>query len=191
MVTPDGMPVARIGQWRGLKDVQRTYGPDLMLNVCRAGLPEGLRHYIYGGTEENNRRLIAVLKEKYPSLVVAGDYAPGMLKLKQKESADVIAQINAVRPDVLWVGLGSPKQDYWMSLHRTELDVPVMVGVGAAFDFIAGIKPQAPRWMQTCCLEWVFRLCCEPKRLWKRYLIGNTYFIFLLIRDGIKTRITR
>ena len=99
------------------------------------------------------------------------------------EGDSVIAQINAANPDILWVGLGSPKQDYWMSIHRERLDVPVMVGVGAAFDFIAGTKLQAPPWVRRIGLEWLFRFCCEPQRLWKRYLIGNTKFIYYLIRD--------
>ena len=186
MVTPDGMPVAWLGKWSGYKDVERTYGPELMLNVCEAGLSKGFRHFIYGGSEAGNRALIAKLQEKFPGIHIAGYYAPGFLSVRQKESADVIRKINDAKPDILWVGLGSSKQDHWMSIHRDELNVPVIVGVGAAFDFIAGIKPQAPKWMRESGLEWLFRLDCEPKRLWKRYLIGNTYFVWLLVWGGIK-----
>jgi N-acetylglucosaminyldiphosphoundecaprenol N-acetyl-beta-D-mannosaminyltransferase len=122
------------------------------------------------------------LKSIASDLKVAGSYSPGILAVKEKEKNEVIQMINEAKPDILWIGLGSPKQDYWMSLHRSLLDVPVMIGVGAAFDFIAGVKKQAPRWMQRCGLEWLFRLCCEPGRLWKRYLLGNPYFVYLLIK---------
>jgi N-acetylglucosaminyldiphosphoundecaprenol N-acetyl-beta-D-mannosaminyltransferase len=98
----------------------------------------------------------------------------------------VIRLINASKADILWIGLGSPKQDFWMAMHRPLLDVPVIVGSGAAFDFLAGTKPQAPRWMQRSGLEWLFRLMCEPKRLWRRYLIGNTLFLGYVIRDFLK-----
>jgi N-acetylglucosaminyldiphosphoundecaprenol N-acetyl-beta-D-mannosaminyltransferase len=104
-----------------------------------------------------------------------------LLKIGEKESKEVIDKINQSSPDVVWVGLGSPKQDYWMSIHRALLDAPVIVGVGAAFD--AGVKKQAPKWMQHSGLEWLFRLGCEPTRLWKRYLIGNVYFLYLLIKN--------
>ena len=108
------------------------------------------------------------------------------MSIGAKESSEVIDEINQANPDVLWVGLGSPKQDYWMSHHRSCLEVPVMVGVGAAFDLFAGTKKQAPRWMRNAGMEWFFRLCCEPKRLWKRYLIGNTQFIFYLIKQKFR-----
>ena len=184
MVTPDGAPVAWLGRWRGHPNVRRTYGPDLMLKICDEGRSNGFRHFFYGATGDVCDRLEHNLKVKLPGVVVAGKIAPARMKTAEMLGADVIKAINAAKPDILWVGLGSPKQDFWMALNRAALDVPVMVGIGAAFDFHAGVKRQAPRWMQACALEWLFRLCCEPRRLWKRYLVGNTLFVYWLIRDA-------
>ncbi len=183
MVTPDGAPVAWLGRLKGNKDVRRTYGPDLMLQVCDQGRPQGFRHFFYGATGPVCDRLEHNLKAKFPGVVVVGKISPAYIDRAEALAADVIREINAAKPDILWVGLGAPKQDFWMSFNRVALDVPVMIGIGAAFDFHAGVKPQAPRWMQAGGLEWLFRLCCEPRRLWKRYLVGNTLFIYWLIMD--------
>ncbi|MEI6437741.1 MAG: WecB/TagA/CpsF family glycosyltransferase [Candidatus Omnitrophota bacterium] len=188
MVTPDGTPVAWLGRSRGFKEVRRTYGPDLMLKVCDEGRPRGLRHFFYGATAEICDKLERNLLDRFPDLIVAGKIAPSYMKVAEPLTAAVINQINTARPDVLWVGLGSPKQDFWMSQNRASLEVPVMVGIGAAFDFHAGVKPQAPRWMQAMALEWLFRLCCEPRRLWKRYLVGNTLFVYWLLKDMVFKR---
>lgn len=186
MVTPDGMPLVWICRLRGKKNIQRTYGPDLMSAFCQLSQAKGYRHYFYGAAPETNTRLIERLKNFFPGIRIVGNFAPSFIGVGELESEDALARINEADPDILWVGLGSPKQDYWMHLHRDKLKVPVMVGVGAAFDFIAGTKPQAPVWMRRSGLEWFFRLCCEPRRLWKRYLIGNTKFICYLIRDMFK-----
>jgi len=188
MTTPDGMPLVWLGKMKGEHEIERTYGPDLMLAVCEKGQEKGYKHYLYGGTESTCSLLKNVLKKKFSNIDIRGHYAPPLRPLHAQEDDGVIEQINKLSPDILWVGLGSPKQDYWMSEHREKLDVPVIVGVGAAFDFIAGVKRQAPRWMQRCSLEWFFRLCSEPRRLWKRYLLGNTRFIYLLIKHTIKSR---
>lgn len=132
-----------------------------------------------------NRLLVENLKRRFPRLLIVGQYAPPFLASEQKEKPEIIDQINASGADVLWVGLGSPKQDFWMAVHRSQINVPVMIGAGAAFDFLAGTKAQAPRWMQKVGLEWVFRLCCEPRRLWRRYLVGNTRFVYLLIKKEL------
>ncbi len=183
MTTPDGMPVVWLGKFKGYKQVSRTYGPDLLDRFCRLGCSRGYSHYFYGGTQKTNQLLEKKLKEKYPEINIVGRYAPPFRKIKEEESFEILEQINTLKPDVLWVGLGSPKQDFWMAQHQKLLDVGVMIGVGAAFDFIAGTKKQAPVWMQKTGLEWLFRLFSEPKRLWKRYLIGNSLFILYLIRN--------
>jgi len=188
MVTPDGMPVVWLGRRKLGTIVERTYGPDLMTLLCRLSEDKGYKHFFYGGSAEASRLLVENLQKRFPKLRIVGQYAPSFLAPKQKEKPDVIAQINAAQADVLWIGLGSPKQDYWMAMHRAELNVPVIVGAGAAFDFLAGTKPQAPRWMQRSGLEWVFRLCCEPRRLWKRYLLGNTRFVYLLLKNKFFNR---
>jgi N-acetylglucosaminyldiphosphoundecaprenol N-acetyl-beta-D-mannosaminyltransferase len=186
MTTPDGMPLVWLGKMRGEKAIARTYGPDLMLNLCNFSQQRGYKHYFYGGTLNTIECLSQRLKMKFPQLNIVGSFAPGLLKSGELEKEEVIAKINDASPDIVWVGLGSPKQDYWMHLHRSRLNAPVIIGIGAAFDFVAGIKPQAPRWMQRSGLEWLFRLMCEPRRLWKRYLLGNTQFIYLLIKESLQ-----
>lgn len=188
MVTPDGMPVVKLAHWKGLVHVQRCYGPDLMELACGLGQKKDIKHYFYGGTPDVLKTLKEKLVSVNPQINIAGMYSPDFLKVGEIEKQEVIDQINTCQPDILWVGLGSPKQDYWMANHRDKFNVPVIIGVGAAFDFIAGIKPQAPSWMQKCCLEWLFRLCSEPKRLWKRYLIGNPRFVFLILKRLIINR---
>ncbi len=188
MTTPDGMPLVWIARLKGSSNIGRTYGPDLMLSVCQKAEKLGYRHFFYGGTESGNKKLISNLKKRFPRIKVAGCYAPPIIDNHTIENKQVLSQINSSSPDILWVGLGSPKQDFWMYNHRSRLDVPVMIGVGAAFDFVAGIKPQAPVWMRHLGLEWLFRLCSEPRRLWRRYLIGNTLFLYLLLRDWNKIR---
>ena len=188
MVTPDGMPVVWLGRKRAGRHVERTYGPDLMNMFCGLSEEKEYKHFFYGGSATANRLLVENLQRRFPRLKIAGQYSPPFLAPRQKERPEVISQINAAAADVLWIGLGSPKQDYWMALHRADLDVPVMIGAGAAFDFLAGTKPQAPRWMQRSGLEWVFRLCSEPRRLWKRYLLGNTRFIYLLLKEKLLNR---
>lgn len=186
MVTPDGMPIVWVARLKGSKQVERVYGPDLMRKVCEEGQGKGYRHYFYGGSEDTLEKLKRKIREQCPKINIAGNYSPSFVKKAELEKQEILDKINESKVDVLWVGLGSPKQDFWMALHRNKLNVPVMIGVGAAFDFLAGTKPQAPRWMQRSGLEWFFRLLCEPKRLWKRYLIGNTKFIFYLITDFFK-----
>ncbi len=191
MATPDGMPLVWLGKWRGCKNIERTYGPDLMQKLCDISQEKGYRHYFYGATADVCKKLEVSLKEKFPKLRIAGTFAPPFRKLTEDELKGVVAEINTACPDILWVGLGSPKQDFWMHELRAQLNVPVMIGVGAAFDFLSGVKRQAPRWMQRTGLEWFFRFCQEPARLWRRYLIGNTKFIYFLARSAImKTKVS-
>ncbi len=180
MVTPDGAPVAWLCRLKGAKQVGRTYGPDLMVSLCQE---TGLKHFFYGGTDEVLLTLAAKLKQQNPSINIVGSHAPAFSPQANIESSVIIDMINTSHADIIWVALGSPKQDFWMYHNRPFLNTPVLVGVGAAFDFISGSKPQAPRWMRQGGLEWLFRLCCEPKRLWRRYLIGNTLFIFYILRN--------
>jgi N-acetylglucosaminyldiphosphoundecaprenol N-acetyl-beta-D-mannosaminyltransferase len=187
MVTPDGMPLVWLARSKGCTDVLRTYGPDLMLEICNYGQSQGLRHFFYGASQEVLEKLQQKLLLSYPQLQVAGSYAPPFSPGVRSEDQAVIDRINGCEPDIIWVGLGSPKQDFWMQRHRPLLNAPVIIGAGAAFDFCSGAKLQAPRWMMACGLEWFFRLCCEPGRLWKRYLVGNSLFLVYLIKDCFGT----
>ncbi len=192
MVTADGMPLVWASHVKGIKDLQRVCGPDLMMKIC-ADSSLSLRHCFYGSTDEVLMMLQKKLQEQNPDIQIVGAYAPSFSTQRQQEDQVFIDQINQVRPDILWVGLGSPKQDYWMHQHRDILDVPVMIGVGAAFDFLAGIKPRAPQWMQRCGLEWLFRLSCEPRRLWRRYLVGNVRFMWEALKamTGMRRKVRR
>lgn len=185
MVTPDGMPVVWLARLKGAREIERTYGPDLMRALCGVK-GQGLRHFLYGATASTLEHLQQRLKEANPSVLIAGAYAPAFKEKAEIESAEVLAMINNAKADILWVALGSPKQDFWMALNRPLLNASVLIGIGAAFDFISGVKPQAPSWMGRVGLEWLFRFCCEPRRLWKRYLVNNTLFIFYCIKDFLK-----
>jgi len=184
LAAPDGMPLVWLGR-RQSRTTGRVYGPDLMLQMCGAGLQRKTRHFFYGATPDVLEDLKANLERKNPGLVVAGTLAPPFRPLTATEETETARMINAARPDIVWVGLGTPKQDFWVAHFRTLLEAPVMVAVGAAFNFHAGHIPQAPRWMMRCGLEWFFRLIVEPRRLWRRYLLGNPRFALLVMRQKI------
>jgi len=178
MTTPDGMAVVWLLKLKGHRHVQRVYGPDLLLATCEHGLIKGYRHYFYGGAPGVVHKLVEKICARYPGLQVAGTMMHPFHSVSVEEDAKIIDQINAAHADIVWVGLGSPKQEIWMHEHLGRLNSPVMVGVGAAFDFLSGNKPQAPLWMQRSGLEWLFRFGNEPKRLWPRY---RQYPKFLLL----------
>ncbi len=185
LVTPDGMPLVWLSRMMGFHDVEQVCGSDLMLSVCGHFTQQGYRHFFYGGTPHALQQLHSQLLKRFPSLQVAGTYAPPFRPLTPAEDEDVIDQINRAKPDIVWVGLGAPKQERWMADHVGRLHAAVLIGVGAAFDFHAGTKKRAPRWMQQCGLEWLFRLTMEPQRLWQRYLINNPWFIWLVLCQAL------
>ncbi len=188
LVVPDGMPLVWLSRLAGKRDVRRVYGPDLMLACCERSDASSHRHFFYGGGEGVPERLAERLRARFPTLRVVGTYSPPFRPLSEQEANEVVRLINHANPDIVWVGLSTPKQERWMSSHRSLLQAPVLIGVGAAFDFHAGLKQQAPRWMQKCGLEWLFRLATEPRRLWRRYLINNPLFVWrvLLQAAGIR-----
>ena len=188
MVTPDGMPVVWLGRAQGYRQVSRTYGPDLLPLLCERGQTRGYRHYFYGGSESTCQRLESNLRHRYPGIRIAGMHSPPFRTLSPGEHQVDLERINAAQADILWVGLGSPKQDFWVAQNRDKLNTPVLIAVGAAFDFQAGTKQQAPAWIRHSGLEWLFRLCHEPRRLWRRYLIGNPRFIFLLAKHCLMNK---
>lgn len=184
LATPDGMPLVWLARWRGFSDVSRVYGPDLMLALCERAARKGYSNYFHGGAYGVAEDLARALASRFPGLAVAGAPSPPFRPAKALEPPDAIEQINAARPDIVWVGLGSPKQVWWVAQHRALLDAPVLIAVGAAFDFHTGRLPQAPRWMQASGLEWAFRLAHEPRRLWRRYLIQNPLFIAFVLMQA-------
>lgn len=177
---PDGMPLVWLLRAKGHPIKDRVYGPDLMLMLCAVAAKRGWRCFLYGGAPEVPEQLRDVLVRRCPGLNIVGTYSPPFRQLSPSEDAQICEMINATKPDIVWVGLGSPKQDIWMYEHRDRLDVSVMHGVGAAFDFLTGRVRQAPRWMMNAGLEWLFRLFQEPKRLWRRYTVTNLKFIYYL-----------
>ncbi len=188
LVTPDGMPLVWISHLSGHPEVDRVYGPDLMLAFCEASESRGYRHFFYGGGEGVADRLASRLCERFPSLVVAGTLRPPFRPLQPDEDDEAVRCINEARPDVIWVGLSTPKQERWMSTHVGRLTAPVLIGVGAAFDFHAGLKRQAPHWIQRSGFEWLFRLGAEPRRLWRRYLANNPRFVVLITMQMLGLR---
>ena len=172
LTTPDGMPLV----WLGPDGTERVYGPDLMLAVCDAGRSGGLRHYLYGGVPGVAAELATRLQTRFPGLEVVGMFTPPFRELNASEAEALRSQIAETRPDVIWVGLSSPKQEKFMARYWRDLDAGVLIGVGAAFDFHSGRVRQAPRWIQRSGFEWLFRLCTEPRRLGPRYLKTNPLF---------------
>jgi N-acetylglucosaminyldiphosphoundecaprenol N-acetyl-beta-D-mannosaminyltransferase len=189
LVVPDGMPLVWLGRRAGFSLARRVYGPELMETFCRQTASYGYRHFFYGGAPKVAEQLASTLKERFSGLEVAGTISPPYRELTQAEDQHIVQQINAARADILWVGLSTPKQERWMHQHCDELNVPVMLGVGAAFDFLSQRVRSAPNWMKEYGLEWLYRLGTEPRRLWRRYLLYGTKFVWLvgLEQMGLKS----
>ena len=177
MATPDGAPVAWVMRKLGYDKQERINGPDLMLRYCELAEQKGESIFLYGSAPETLEKLKHKLNDKFPGLHIAGAFSPPFRALSAEEDQDVIDLINSSGASTVWVSLGCPKQEKWMAAHRGRVK-GVMIGVGAAFDYHAGTIQRAPLWMQRRGLEWLHRLCSEPRRLWKRYLVTNTLFIF-------------
>jgi N-acetylglucosaminyldiphosphoundecaprenol N-acetyl-beta-D-mannosaminyltransferase len=178
LCAPDGMPLVWLGRWRGQRQMGRVYGPDLMLAVLELSEKKGWRHFLFGGGNGTVEVLQQNLLARFPRLQMAGIHEPPFRPLNASERESLRKEIRLTRPDIMWVGLSTPKQERFMAEYLAKLEVTLMFGVGAAFDFHAGRVRQAPRWMQRSGLEWLFRLGCEPRRLGKRYLKNNPLFIF-------------
>ncbi|KWV55984.1 glycosyl transferase [Bradyrhizobium macuxiense] len=190
MVTPDGVPVVYFLRLTGKTRTQRVYGPDLMQAMSAVSEKRGYRQFYYGGNVGVADKLKERLVSFWPGLQVVGTICPPFRQMTPAEDQAAVDAINAARPDIVWVGLGAPKQERWMAEHLDRIEAPVMIGVGAAFDFLAGTKRQAPKWMQRHALEWLFRLCSEPRRLWRRYAYVVPGFAFLAVGE-ISRRVVR
>jgi len=169
LVVPDGMAVVWLLRMSGHQGAGRVYGPDLMMELCARSIEHGWSHFFVGGRPGVRESLVARLSERFPGLIVAGSLSPEVCEHPRVEPG-VVAMINASGARIVWVGLGSPKQDQWMHAYREALEPNILIGVGAAFDFVAGAKRQAPRWVQRSGLEWLFRWLSEPARLTRRYV---------------------
>jgi N-acetylglucosaminyldiphosphoundecaprenol N-acetyl-beta-D-mannosaminyltransferase len=189
MTLPDGMPVVWALRALGEDIADRVYGPDMMLMACERFLRAGARHFLYGGRDgDATAALAASLLSRFPGLRIAGTFTPPFRPLTDAEAGGVAAAMNESGADIVWVGTGSPKQEIWMAGMRDRLEAPVLVGVGAAFDFHGGLVEQAPDWMQRHGLEWLYRLVREPRRLGPRYLRDNPGFVAAFARQWLGER---
>lgn len=179
--TPDGMPMVWLGKLNGHAEMSRVYGPDLMHEVFEWSRATECRHFFYGGQPGVAAELKRRTEEKFPGIVICGCYSPPFRPLHEEEEEAFIVMISKLKPDIIWVGLSTPKQEKFMAHYLRRVDTTLMIGVGAAFDFHAGRTRQAPHWIQRSGFEWFFRLCQEPGRLWKRYLKNNPLFVLKLI----------
>ena len=188
LCTPDGMPMVWAGKLAGHREMSRVYGPDLMLDICAWSETSGAKHFFYGGADGVAELLAQKLKLKFPRLEVAGTFTPPFRALNADEENKLREQVGNLQPDIFWVGLSTPKQEKFMAEFLPKLDATLMIGVGAAFDFHSGRTKQAPRWMQRTGLEWFYRLCCEPRRLARRYFRNNPLFVlkFFAQLTGLK-----
>lgn len=186
--TPDGMPLSWVGWAQGFKNMDRVYGPDFMLEVCKLSIERGYRHFLFGGQEGVAQLLGERLQEAFPGLAIAGTCTPPFRPMNEQEERELFALVDETRPDIFWVGLSTPKQERFMSAYLERLGVPMMVGVGAAFDMHTGRLTDAPAWVKRLGMQWLYRLIQEPRRLWKRYLVNNPKFLFGITRQMLGVR---
>jgi N-acetylglucosaminyldiphosphoundecaprenol N-acetyl-beta-D-mannosaminyltransferase len=189
LAVPDGMPLVWALRALGHRRATRVYGPDLMLRFCAHAAANGIPMYLYGGRDEAALALLRTrLRERFPGLRIVGGHSPPFRELSAAEEQQVVSDIDGSGAQVVWVGTGQPKQERWMHRMRPRLKAPLLVGVGAAFDFHAGLVPQAPPWMQRRGLEWIYRLAREPRRLWRRYARYNPRFVAAFARQYARER---
>jgi N-acetylglucosaminyldiphosphoundecaprenol N-acetyl-beta-D-mannosaminyltransferase len=177
LVVPDGMPTVWMGRLQHFPQMRRVFGPDLMLAVIGDPTLQGCTHFLYGGDTGVAQQLQTNLQERFPHAQIVGTYTPPFRPLTAAENADVCALIASLRPDITWVGLSTPKQERFMAKYLPRFDTTLMIGVGAAFDYHTGRLQDSPRWMKQAGLQWLHRLCQEPRRLWKRHLLNNPAFL--------------
>lgn len=176
--TPDGMPMVWIGRLQGFSQMRRVCGPDLMPRICEISRKERHTHFLYGGKPGVAERLKTILAERFPGLQVVGTYTPPFRALNAVEEQELAETVSRLKPDIFWVGLSTPKQEQFMARYSQILETRLMVGVGAAFDFLTGSIRDAPDWIKAAGLQWAHRLLQEPGRLWKRYLLNNPRFLW-------------
>jgi N-acetylglucosaminyldiphosphoundecaprenol N-acetyl-beta-D-mannosaminyltransferase len=190
LVLPDGVGIVLAAQILGYGKQYRVTGPALMLQLCDAGRQMGLRHFFYGGREGVAETLAARLSQMFPGLQVAGTLCPPFQELSDEEDRQMVHKINAAHADVVWIGLGAPKQERWMKEHIGQLNTTAMIGVGAAFDFHSGNTPWAPRWIRSIGCEWAYRLAMEPRRMWRRNL-DSPLFLGHILAQALSTGLRR
>lgn len=189
LVTPDGMPLVWLLRLYGHKQASRVYGPTLMIKLCSLAAQRGWGVYLLGGAKGQSQEVVRVLLRQFPNLRIVGHYDTPVRPIPLLENQKIVAKINHTYPELVFVGLGCPQQELWMIENRKKLDAPVLIGVGAAFDFFSSRVRQAPEWMQHAGLEWLYRFIQEPKRLWHRYTVINVMFLYLMVKELIRKKI--
>lgn len=181
LTVPDGMPTVWVGRLQGHDHMRRVYGPDFMIDLCQHSVARGFRHFLYGGNDGVAEQLATNLRNRIPGLQVVGTYTPPFRPLNAEEEQELITKVAEAKPDVIWVGLSTPKQERFMAQYIDRLDTKLMVGVGAAFDLHTGRMIDAPDWVKAIGMQWFHRMLQEPRRLAKRYLINNPIFIYRIM----------
>lgn len=185
-LTTDGMPLVWLAKLKGFKNASRIYGPELIEEIFYTGQQKGITHFLYGNTEKVLEKLQKNLKQRYPKALIVGSYAPPFRALTDQERQTIINMINTAQPHIVWVSLGGEKQIYWIDEFFPLIN-STCIAVGAAFDFLSGNKPQAPKWIRNNGFEWLFRLVTEPKRLWERYLLYFPSYVYLFVRELMRS----
>ena len=188
LALPDGKPLSIIAKKKGEKNITRIFGPTFMKKTLEWGQNDNLKHFFFGSSKETLNKMIAVIQKRFSMVNIVGAISPPFRKFSDQENAEYIQQINSVGPDIIWVGLGAPKQEVWMYENYKKLNKGIMVGIGAGFDYLAGNTKHAPQWMKNMALEWLYRLIQEPRRLWKRYLVTNTLFIVYILLEILRLK---
>ncbi len=188
MALPDGRPLSMVARWKGDYNMKRVFGPTLLEKILEWGQEKKIKHYFFGSTKDILNLMASTIQSKFPEAIVCGMLSPPFKPLTTEENLKFISQINEANPDIIWVGLGAPKQENWMSENYTQFNRGILIGVGAGFDYLAGKTKHAPRWMKKYALEWFYRLLQEPRRLWKRYVFTNPLFILLNILEFLKLK---
>jgi N-acetylglucosaminyldiphosphoundecaprenol N-acetyl-beta-D-mannosaminyltransferase len=188
MNTPDGMPMSWVGRLQGFANMDRVFGPDFMLAMCKLSLEQGYRHFLYGGQPEVAEKLKQALEMKFPGLQIVGTYTPPFRALNVREEYELLEKVHASSPHILWVGLSTPKQERFMAQYVNRLQVPLLVGVGAAFDYHTGRIQDCSPWIKRAGLQWLHRLLQDPRRLWRRYLRNNPAFLWNITLQLLKLR---
>jgi N-acetylglucosaminyldiphosphoundecaprenol N-acetyl-beta-D-mannosaminyltransferase len=176
--TPDGMPMSWVGRLRGFKRMNRVYGPDFMAAMCRLSVEKGYRNFLYGGNPGVAELLSQTLQKRFPGLQVVGTYTPPFRPLNAEEEGELLAQLRQSKPHILWVGLSTPKQEKFMAQYLQRFQIPLSVGIGAAFDYHTGRIRECPDWLKRAGMQWLHRLMQDPRRLWRRYLRNNPAFLW-------------
>ena len=185
---PDGKPLSLIARIKGRKNISRIFGPTLMEYTLNKSRADNISHFFFGSAPSTLEQLKINIQTKYPSIKIAGMISPPFRELSGQENINFVEIINKSRADIIWIGLGAPKQEKWIYQNYRKLNKGIMIGIGAGFDYVAGNTKHAPEWMKNMSLEWFYRLLQEPKRLWKRYLVTNTLFLFFLTLELFKLK---